>query len=225
MSTGDYPSVAAVRKVLKRGSTTTIAEAMQRFWKDQAALNAGNPNGLTRLPPDFAKAAAELWEQALGLAQASASSGDNAARERLKEIAAENEVRAHSLTLREREWETAARERERALADAREHLLLLSTSLSREQATVEARDARIADLEAQIGQFRQQIAGLLAGAIARQRSSPRPAPATSVEPPARRRRSPVMKRGKQVRPKRKAVRPPKPAARRRSPKPSPRRKR
>jgi hypothetical protein len=225
MSGGDYPSVAAVRKVLKRGSTTTIAEAMQRFWKDQAALNGGNPNALTRLPPDFAAAAAELWEQALTLAQASATSGDNAARERLKEIAAENEVRAHSLTLRERQWETAARDRERALADAREHLLLLSTSLSREQATVQARDARIADLEAQIGQFRQQIAGLLAGAIARQRSAPRRAPAKSVEPPARRRQSPALKRVKQDPPKRKAARPAKAAARPRSPKASRRRKR
>ena len=43
MTAGGYPSVAAVRTVLKRGSTTTIAEAMRRFWKDQAALNVGNP--------------------------------------------------------------------------------------------------------------------------------------------------------------------------------------
>jgi len=212
MSTGDYPSVAAVRNVLKRGSTTTIAEAMQRFWKDQAALNAGNPNALTRLPPDFARAATELWEQALELAQASASAGDNAARERLKEIAAENEVRAHSLTLREREWETAARERERALADAREHLLLLSTSLSREQATVQARDARIADLEAQIGQFRQQIAGLLAGAIARQRAPPRRA---ALKPPkARSQEQPKVRRTKQLVAKRKSTQKPRAASRR-----------
>lgn len=173
MTTGGYPSVAAVRKELKRGSTTTISDAMQRFWKDQAALNGGNLNALTRLPPDFANAAADLWEQALALAQQAAKSDDNVARSRLKEIESENQLRAHSLELREKEWEAAARERERALVDAREHLLLLSKSLGRDQATLQARDERIADLEVQIAQYRQQIAGLIASAITRQRRAPR----------------------------------------------------
>jgi hypothetical protein len=119
--------------------------------------------------------------------------------------------------LREREWETAARERERALADAREHLLLLSTSLSREQATVQARDARIADLQAQIGQFRQQIAGLLAGAIARQGAPPGRA---ALKPPeARSKPQPKVRRAKQPVAKRKSTQKPRPASRRRVPTP------
>jgi hypothetical protein len=69
MAAGDYPSVHAVRLELKRGSTTTIAEAMRRFWKDQAALNAGNPVALTRVPAEFADASVALWEQALRLSQ------------------------------------------------------------------------------------------------------------------------------------------------------------
>jgi Plasmid replication region DNA-binding N-term len=64
MLAGAYPFVGAVRKLLKRGSTSTIADGMRRFWKDQAALNAGNPVALTRLPPEFADAAVDLWEQA-----------------------------------------------------------------------------------------------------------------------------------------------------------------
>jgi Plasmid replication region DNA-binding N-term len=67
MAVGDYPSVHAVRVELGRGSTTTISDAMRRFWKDQAALNAGNPVALTRLPPEFADASVELWERALRL--------------------------------------------------------------------------------------------------------------------------------------------------------------
>ena len=193
MSTGGYPSVAKVRKELKRGSTTTIAEAMQRFWKDQAAINAGNPNAHTRLPPDIAAAAAELWEQALTHGQATAKLDDN-----------------------------AARERERALADAREHLLLLSKSLGRDQATLQARDQRIVDLELQIAHYRQQIEGLIADTIERRRVSPRRAPAQSVAPRLRRRQVSVLKRVKPAPAQRKAVRPPKPAQRRRSPKPSPR---
>src|SRR6202046_2960708 len=84
MLAGTYPSVGAVRKELKRGSTTTIAEAMRRFWKDQAALNAGNPVALTRLPPEFADAAVDLWEQALRLSQQTVTSDDNAARARIE---------------------------------------------------------------------------------------------------------------------------------------------
>jgi hypothetical protein len=214
MSIGGYPSVAAVRKELKRGSTTTIAEAMQRFWKDQAALNAGNPNALTRLPPDFATAAADLWEQALALAQQTAKSDDNAARERLKEIESENQLRAHSLELREKEWEAGARERERALADAREHLLLLSKSLGRDQATLQARDQRILDLEAQIEQYRQQIAGLIAGATTRHRTSTRRAVLKAAD--FRSRLGPKVGRAKKPGGKRRAAPKRKLASRRRS---------
>jgi hypothetical protein len=180
MAGGGYPSVAAVRKALKRGSTTTIAEAMRRFWKDQAALRTGNPSALTRLPPAFADAATALWEQALKLSQQTARSDDNAARERLKQIEADQEIRAHAFTLREKEWEAAARQRDRALTDAREHLLLLSKSLGRDQATIKAHEARIADLEAQIALYRQQIAALLAGAIVQKTSRPRAAARTAA---------------------------------------------
>ena len=73
--------------------------------------------------------------------------------------------------------------RERALAETRDHLLLTLKSLSREQAAMEARDARIADLEAQIDQYRQQIAALIAAAIAK--SHRRPVRQGGPVPPAR----------------------------------------
>src|SRR5450755_1903950 len=111
MVAGGYPSVGAVRKELKRGSTTTISEAMRRFWKDQAALNAGNPVALTRLPPEFADAAVELWERALRLSWQTATTDDNAARTKLEELKRDTDVRARSLELREKEWDMAARVR------------------------------------------------------------------------------------------------------------------
>src|ERR1700722_14970511 len=121
MVAGDYPSVGAVRKTLKRGSTTTIAEAMRRFWKNQAALNVGDPVALTRLPPELADAAVAQWEQALRLAQQTAAYEDNAAHARLAQMRRDAELKGHSIELREKEWDLAARIRERALADAREH--------------------------------------------------------------------------------------------------------
>src|ERR1700722_11321910 len=134
MAAGGYPSVAAVRKELKRGSTTTIAEAMRRFWKDQAALNAGNPVALTRLPPEFADAAVALWEQALRLSQQTALVEDNAARANLERLRRDTDQRIHSIKLREREWDLAARVRERALTDAREQVNLLLKELAADRA-------------------------------------------------------------------------------------------
>ena len=99
MAAGEYPSVQAVRVQLKRGSTTTIHEAMCRFWKDQAALTVGNPVALTRLPPELADAAVALWEQALRLSLQTARQDDNAAQAALAGLKRETETRARSLEL------------------------------------------------------------------------------------------------------------------------------
>lgn len=170
MLAGGYPSVGAVRRELKRGSITTIAEAMRRFWKDQAALNAGNPVALTRLPTEFADAAAALWEQALRLSQQTALVDDNAARAELAQRRRDVDQRLRSMELREKEWDMAARVRERALADAREQIGLLMAELSADRAVLRSRDARIADLETQLEEYRRQLATVIARAIAKNRA-------------------------------------------------------
>ena len=170
MAAGDYPSVAAVHKILGRGSTTTIADAMRRFWKDQAALNAGNPVALTRLPPEFADAAVDLWEQALRLSLQTAQQDDSAARAKLDEIKRDTESRAHSIELREKEWDMAARVRERALADAREQVSLLMKELALDRAELRSRGVRIADLENQLEDHRNQLSSVIRRAISRNRA-------------------------------------------------------
>jgi Plasmid replication region DNA-binding N-term len=184
MKSGAYPSVAAVRKELKRGSMTTIAEAMQRFWKDQAALSAGNPVALTRLPPEFADAALALWEQALRLSQQTAVHDDNAARARLEESRRDTDARARAIELREKEWDMAARVRERALAEAREQVNLLMRELSLDRMELRSRDARIADMQSQMEAQRLQLATLVARAVARRRvrAKPKSRRKTSVRP-------------------------------------------
>jgi myosin heavy subunit len=169
MADGDYPSVHAVRLELKRGSTTTISDAMRRFWKDQAALNAGNPVALTRVPPEFADAAVELWEQALRLSLQTAKTDDTAAHAKLEELKRDTDARARSMELREKEWDMAARVRERALADTREQVNLLLKELGNATAEIRARDARMADLDSQLDEQRQQLAKLIARAAARHR--------------------------------------------------------
>jgi hypothetical protein len=191
------PTVETVREALGRGSPDTIGNALKRFWRDLGVRIEGDPAALSRMPPDIADLADGMWQRALKLAGEAAAQSDNAARERLAQIQIENELRAQSFELREREYDAASRAREKVLADSREHLLLMMKSLGREQATVRAQEARIAALEAQLSQAHQQLATLIASAAAARRPKVKSAPSRTLRPVAQRRATP---------PKRKASR-------------------
>jgi hypothetical protein len=193
MAAGEYPSVHAVRVELGRGSTTTISDAMRRFWKNQAALNAGNPVALTRLPPEFADAAVELWEQALRLSLQTAKTDDNAARSNLEELRRDTDTRARSLELREKEWDMAARVRERALVDTREQVNVLLKELSNATAEIRARDTRIADLESQLEDHRRQLVTVISRAVAKRRAVTSKPPPAAVRAKAKGRIGPTIK--------------------------------
>jgi hypothetical protein len=187
------PTVETIREALGGGSPDTIGDALRRFWRDLGARVEGDPAALTRMPAEIADVAEGMWRRALKLAGEAAAHDDNAARERLRQIELENDIKQRSFELREREIDTQAREREQALADARDHLLSLSKALSREQATNQAQERRIADLETEVAQYRNQIGALIAGAIAerqpaQRRSAPRstrPAPLARTSVPSR----------------------------------------
>jgi chromosome segregation ATPase len=179
---------------------------MRRFWKNQAALDAGNPVALTRLPPEFADAAVELWEQALRLSLQTAKVDENGARQRLEELRQESNLKLRSLELREKEWDMAARVRERALADAREQVMVLVGELAVTRAELRSRERRNVDLATQVEQLREQLANLIAKAVARHRSKPRrvdgKARARSASNRSRRRqRPPVTSTSKRPSPK------------------------
>src|ERR1017187_10480935 len=144
------PSVETVREVLGRGSPATIATFLKRFWRDLGVRAQGDPAALTRLPSEIVEAVETIWQRSLALAAQTAKNDQSAARERLEQIRIENQVRAQSFELREKEFETAARERERALADSRDHLLSTLRMLESDRATLKVREARILELEAQV---------------------------------------------------------------------------
>jgi hypothetical protein len=185
MAAGQRPTTKAVLEQLGRGSPNHIAESMQRFWKDQAALNAGDPLALSRLPPELADAAVAQWEQALRLSQQSAKHDDNEARAQLEQLRRETDIRARSVELRETEWDIAARVRERALTEAREQMNLLMKELATDRAELRARNARIADLESQLEEHRRQLGIVIARAINKNRTAraakTRPANRTKVK--------------------------------------------
>jgi hypothetical protein len=181
MAAGEYPSVAAVREELTRGSTSTIHDAMRRFWRDQAALNAGNPVALTRLPPEFADAALALWELALRLSLQTAQQDDSAGRAKLDELRRDTDARARSIALREKEWDMAARIRERALADTREQVNLLLKELANATTELRANKMQIGSLQSQIEDYRRQLATVIARAVSRNRAAAAPNRAAPVK--------------------------------------------
>jgi hypothetical protein len=178
MATGGRPTVEGVHKALGRGSPNHISVEMQKFWKNQSALNGGDPLALTRLPPELADAAVAQWEQALGLAQQNATYEDSAARSHIEQLRRDTDARARSVELREKEWDIAARVRERALADTRDQVNVLLKELAADRAELRFRDARIADLETQIEAYRQQLARVVTRTVTRNRAlkAKKPAP-------------------------------------------------
>jgi hypothetical protein len=170
MAQGIRPKGKAVVEHLGRGSPNHISEAMQRFWKDQAALNAGDPLALSRLPSELADAAVAQWEQALRLSQQTAQFEDSEARAQLDQLRRETDIRVRSVELREKEWDMAARVRERALADTRAQVNMLMKELALDHAELRARDARIADLEHQLEEHREQLVTVIGRAVSKNRA-------------------------------------------------------
>ena len=164
---------------------------MKRFWRDLGVRAQGDPAALTRLPSEIVEAVETIWQRALALAAQTAKHDQNAARERLEQIRIENDVRAQSFEMRERTYETAARERERALADSRDHLLSTLRMLESDRATLKARETRIADLEVQVEDHRRQLAMVITRAVAKNRTlierEPRSASRSKLKRPAGRR--------------------------------------
>ncbi len=169
LATEKRPSVETVRGLLGRGSPATIATGLRRFWRDLGIKAQTDPAALTRLPGEIVETVEAIWQRALTLAAQSAKSDHNAARERLEQLRIEHEVRAQGFELRERGYETAARERERALADSRDHLLSTLRMLESDRVSLRAREARITELESQVEDYRQQLARLIARAVAKNR--------------------------------------------------------
>ena len=72
------------------------------------------------------------------------------------------EVRTRVLSLRQTELEERLRTRARALEDTRPQMLVLTTSGQPDQATIRARDTRIAAPELAVSRYREQFKTLTA---------------------------------------------------------------
>ena len=203
MDKGERPTVDGVRTALGRGSPNHIAASMRRFWKNQAAINTGNPLALSHLPPELADAAVAQWEKALSLAQQTAQVDDSAARAQLEQLRRETARHAHAIAQREKDWNIAARVRERALVEAREQIHVLLTELAADRVELRSCKTRIADLESQNEGYRQQLALLVTRAVTRNRAmrTRTPRPTKPARPPKARIQAQKRRQLKRLKPK------------------------
>ncbi len=204
LKAGQRPSVERLRQRLGRGSPQTLLSALQRFWRDLGTRIEGDPAALTRLPAEIAGLTDAVWQRALALAADAAAQREGTNLERLEFLKRENELKAHAISLRERELDAQLRAREKTVAELQEHLNAAMTFVARQNATIEALERRLTAAEAEAHQHRQRLATIVTRAIARKRASRNPPRriragatqtgkrrrAASRKPPRRTRRSP-----------------------------------
>jgi len=179
---GERPTIERVREKIGRGSPNTINPALDAWWRRLASRLDAGPAALHRLPETVAHVAEALWMQALEEGRRRASleqlSGERAASAERQAL----EVRSHVLTLREGEFESRLRDRERSQFALEAQLQDLTLLLRKERATREAQSRRISALEDEL------LARARAPAIgARQKTPPKAAtratPKRVVKPP------------------------------------------
>jgi hypothetical protein len=180
---GSRPTIEKVRAEIGSGSPNTINPLLDAWWQRLAGRLDAGPAALHRLPESVLRVAETLWLQALDegrqRARQELTSSTGAAEEERRGL----EVRSHVLTLREAELDARLRSRERALEESREQLLQLMSAMQRDQATIRARDTRIAVLEADVASYRDQLKSVLVRAVEkshllaerkRRRTTPKP---------------------------------------------------
>ena len=162
---GSRPTIEKVRAEIGSGSPNTINPLLDDWWQRLASRLDAGPAALHRLPEGVLHVAEALWLQALDQGRQRVRleliSSTKAAEETQRSL----EVRSHVLTLREAELDERLRTRERALEESREQLLQLMSALQRDQATIRARDTRIATLETEVSRYRDHLKIVLARAV------------------------------------------------------------
>jgi hypothetical protein len=166
MAKGEKPGLDNVRKVIG-GSPETIRQMLRRFWIELSARSQGPAEALMRLPSEIADLAEVLWQRSMALAAARAVHDDNAARERLEQVKRENEVRSHTLAVKERAFNEREATREKVVSELRDQVATLLSIVSRNTETLAALQASKAEAEAMAEGYRQRLTRVLARAVAK----------------------------------------------------------
>jgi len=164
LKSGQRPTIERLRQALGGGAPDTITSALTRYWKDLGARIEADPASLSRLPAEVADLAENLWRRALSLAADAAAQTAGAHRAQLEFFKRENELKAHSLSLKERELDALLRARERTIQELETHLRTAMGFVQQREHTITALQARTAALEAEGQAHRRHLASLVEAA-------------------------------------------------------------
>src|SRR5580658_8750220 len=150
LKSGKRPTIEGLREALGGGAPDTIASALSRYWKDLGTRIEGDPASLSRLPAEIADLADTIWRRAQALAADAALQKVGADREGLEFFKRENELKAHALSLKEKELDALLRSRERTIQELETHLRTAMGFVKQREETILALEARTAALAAEL---------------------------------------------------------------------------
>src|SRR5580704_8073676 len=177
---GERPTIEKLREALGGGAPDTIASALSRYWRDLGARIEGDPASLSRLPAEIADLTDSLWRRALSLAADAALQKVGTDREQVEFFKRENELKAHALSLKEKELDALLRARERTIQELETHLRTAMGFVQQREETIRALQVRLAAAEADADSHRERLSGFI-----KRRSLGRHKPEART-PPARR---------------------------------------
>ena len=181
---GSRPTIEKVRAEIGSGSPNSINPLLDAWWQRLASRLDAGPAALHRLPEGVLHVAEALRLQALDEGRRRALLELKSSKQAAELEQRSLEVRSHVLSLREAELDERLRHRERALEESRGESLKLMSAVQRDQATIRARDTRIAALETEVANYRNQLKTVIARAVEKswllakrkkRRATPKPA--------------------------------------------------
>jgi hypothetical protein len=195
LKAGQRPTIDKLREALKGGAPDTIASALSRYWKDLGTRIEGDPASLTRLPAEVADLAETIWQRALILAADAAAQRVGVDQQQVEFFKRENELKAHSLSLKEKELDALLRSRERTIQELETHLRTAMGFVQQREETIRSLEARVAAAEASAEVSRQRLHRLVSRGGARPMRNRQPRRKTS-RPVAKRSRQRVSRKAR-----------------------------
>jgi hypothetical protein len=142
---GQRPTIEKVRAKIGRGSPNTINPLLDHWWQRLAGRLDAGPAALHRLPEPVLLAAEGLWLQSLDEARKRAAAEQGSKKTSLARDAQELEIRAHVLSIRERDIIDRLKQSESRVARLEIEIEALTTLLRKEQASRLATERRLAE--------------------------------------------------------------------------------
>lgn len=179
LKAGQRPTIEKLRESLGGGAPDTITNALSRYWKDLGTRIEGDPASLSRLPAEVADLADSVWRRALSLAADAAIQKAGSERHGLEFFKRENELKAHALSLKEKELDAQLRSRERTIQELETHLRTAMGFVQQKEETIRALETRIAQLDSERDGFFRRLGSFTERVGSQRRSAKKRADGTA----------------------------------------------